>query len=99
MNSITCGYGTTLFVAQDKQTEEESVFGCGMNTDSQIGYLEMPRGSGRNDITTDKNIHFYMFSQFLLEFLENLKRMLQIFMRFVKKHNAYSKIYSDKNIK
>lgn len=44
---IACGYGTSIIICQNKRTDEYIVYACGLNTDSQLGYHEYPRRSGR----------------------------------------------------
>lgn len=43
---MACGYGTSLFAVKNKNTKEQYMYGAGINTDSQIGYLEEPPRSG-----------------------------------------------------
>ena len=43
---MACGYGTTIFGIEDKSTGEQSLYGTGINTDSQIGFIEEPPNSG-----------------------------------------------------
>ncbi|KAL5014995.1 hypothetical protein ScPMuIL_009265 [Solemya velum] len=45
VTDVSCGYGFTLFVTKSRRGHR--VFGTGVNTDSQIGFHEMPRNSGR----------------------------------------------------
>lgn len=42
---VACGYGFTLFAA--KRRRRHMVLGTGINTDSQLGYHEYPKKSGR----------------------------------------------------
>ncbi|KAH3780909.1 hypothetical protein DPMN_158734, partial [Dreissena polymorpha] len=42
---IACGYGFTLFAT--KRNRRYMVMGTGLNTDSQLGYHEYPKNSGR----------------------------------------------------
>ncbi|XP_046362557.2 RCC1-like G exchanging factor-like protein [Haliotis rufescens] len=45
VQSVACGYGFTVFAARTPSGHK--LFGTGINTDSQLGYHEYPRGSGR----------------------------------------------------
>ncbi|XP_050405563.1 RCC1-like G exchanging factor-like protein [Patella vulgata] len=42
---VSCGYGFTVYAV--KKGNKHSILGTGINTDSQIGYHEQPRNSGR----------------------------------------------------
>ena len=42
---IACGFGFTLFAI--KRNRKFSVFGTGINTDSQLGLHEYPRNSSK----------------------------------------------------
>ena len=42
---IACGFGFTLFAV--KENYKYSVYGTGINTDSQLGLHEFPRKSGK----------------------------------------------------
>ena len=43
---IACGFGFTLFAVKEKY--RYSVYGTGINTDSQLGLHEFPRKSGKS---------------------------------------------------
>ncbi|XP_074661344.1 RCC1-like G exchanging factor-like protein [Tubulanus polymorphus] len=45
VQTVGCGYGFTVFSC--KTPRGQAVYGCGINTDSQLGYQEFPRKSGR----------------------------------------------------
>ncbi|ESO04408.1 hypothetical protein HELRODRAFT_79114 [Helobdella robusta] len=47
VKAMGCGYGFTVFACEDGSTGQMHVYGTGLNTDSQIGYHEYPRRSGR----------------------------------------------------
>ncbi|XP_070208524.1 RCC1-like G exchanging factor-like protein [Littorina saxatilis] len=42
---VSCGYGFTVYAVKSSRGLE--IFGTGMNTNSQLGYHEVPRNSGR----------------------------------------------------
>ncbi|ELU01947.1 hypothetical protein CAPTEDRAFT_158323 [Capitella teleta] len=44
-NALACGYGFTVFIGQ--RDSKPVAFGTGINTDSQLGFQEYPKKSGR----------------------------------------------------
>ena len=52
---IACGFGFTLFAVKEKN--KYSVYGTGINTDSQLGLHEYPRKSGK-EIEPKKCVYF-----------------------------------------